>query len=640
MADSNTGFNDIVKGADNIGRSKETMIGRLDTLLSKYNKDNIGFSPELLSILTRLARKRKEFDATRFFVLVVGPVKSGKSTLVNIFARRYVSPTAYKECTALPTIIGKSTGEHLDRIVQYLPTEKYCSDEDKIETFDYIVDVIRNVEEHDVLDGRVNKVVSDLNNENIKKIITLFHDDDREKNELVVSVGIKGGGFIDDDIMLIDMPGLDGSKKNKDNTLVYSSMAERADVVFFVQSTTTAINKASIEFLNKLFHNKKGKVPVWLIHNVHDSQYFLTDDDKKQADVNEQIALGRERVKNGFGIEMFEDKILNLGKIYAAINEKERVKHECEGMIDEAYAEYVKVEKEIIDKLKSERQKIKDTINVGKAADTVNDAIAVVERIIGEKNSEKEILCKKVRRIKELPAKTDAIQFVDALFMNELDNLFVKEEIAELWKTSIETIVDRFRPVGSAKIKGSDLKVKIDRITQECSDVIPVGSDTQFRSLLCSALSNYIQSTCSLVTEDVKETAMEVAGEQVTFALDVDTSVLSMKVTAMQPFYSDISERHEFFGVELWSKKYDYSEQNDYLNIVRDYLKSKVEPKLQEYKKILKNDFKTVCNATLVKLKNSIVEYSEDYDVRQKKNIERLECEISLMNEMLNDLRN
>ena len=60
--------------------------------------------------------------------------------------------------------------------------------------------------------------------------------------------------------------------------------------------------------------------------------------------------------------------------------------------------EYVKVEKEIIDKLKSERQKIKDTINVGKAADTVNDAIAVVERIIGEKNSEKEILCKKVRR--------------------------------------------------------------------------------------------------------------------------------------------------------------------------------------------------------------------------------------------------
>lgn len=640
MADSNTGFNDIVKGADNIGRSKETMIGRLDTLLSKYNKDNIGFSPELLSILTRLARKRKEFDATRFFVLVVGPVKSGKSTLVNIFARRYVSPTAYKECTALPTIIGKSTGEHLDRIVQYLPTEKYCSDEDKIETFDYIVDVIRNVEEHDVLDGRVNKVVSELNNENIKKIITLFHDDDREKNELVVSVGIKGGGFIDDDIMLIDMPGLDGSKKNKDNTLVYSSMAERADVVFFVQSTTTAINKASIEFLNKLFHNKKGKVPVWLIHNVHDSQYFLTDDDKKQADVNEQIALGRERVKNGFGIEMFEDKILNLGKIYAAINEKERVKHECEEMIDEAYAEYVKVEKEIIDKLKSERQKIKDTINVGKAADTVNDAIAVVERIIGEKNSEKEILCKKVRRIKELPAKTDAIQFVDALFMNELDNLFVKEEIAELWKTSIETIVDRFRPVGSAKIKGSDLKVKIDRITQECSDVIPVGSDTQFRSLLCSALSNYIQSTCSLVTEDVKETAMEVAGEQVTFALDVDTSVLSMKVTAMQPFYSDISERHEFFGVELWSKKYDYSEQNDYLNIVRDYLKSKVEPKLQEYKKILKNDFKTVCNATLVKLKNSIVEYSEDYDVRQKKNIERLECEISLMNEMLNDLRN
>lgn len=639
MAECNNGFNEIIKGAENIGCTKEAMVEKLDTLITKYNKDNIGFSTELLGVLKKLTRKRKEFEATRFFVLVVGPVKSGKSTLVNIFARKYVSPTAYKECTALPTIIGKSAGEHLNKIVQYFPTEQFSEDNDKIETFDYIVDVIRNVEEYAVLDGRVKKTVSDLNNDNIKDIITLFHDDESEKNELVVTVGIEGGGFIDDDIMLIDMPGLDGSKKNKDNTLVYSSMAERADVVFFVQSTTTAINKASIEFLNKLFHNKNGKVPVWLIHNVHDSQYFLKDDGKKSAEVSEQVALGRERVKNGFGIEMFEDKVLNLGKIYAAINQKERVNPEYDAMVDEAYTEYLKVEKEIVEKLKNERQQIKDVINVGKAADAINEAMTVVQGVIDAKNKEKEILCENMKVIASLPAKFDALQFVDALFLAEYDSLCGKEDIAGQWKTSIDGIVEVRRPVETRSIKGADLKAKIDSITRASSDSIPVGEDTQFRTFLCKALSDYIHSVCAPVVDEVRSIIKSIAYEEINLTLAVETGLLSLKPTSIQAFYSDIAERNQFLGVELWSKKYSYSEQQDYLNVIRDYLKSQVEPKVNEYRNLLKNDFRNVGSAFVAKLKKEVKEYCEGYAAKEQIKLEQLEKEIQLVNEFLGELK-
>lgn len=414
MATSNhdSGFNSMVSSNSVMNQaSKEQIISKLDNILDKYTPDKVYFSSDLGYVLKQLRRKRKEFDATRFFVLVVGPVKSGKSTLVNIFARKYVSTTAYKECTALPTIIGKSNGEHLNKIIQYFPTDDYSSDEAKKETFDYIVDVIREVEDQDVLNGRVNKKISDLTVENIKSTTTLFYDDGDTNDDLVVSLGIEGGGFIDDEIMLIDMPGLDGSQKHQDNTLVYSNMAQRADAVFFVQSTTSAINKASIDFLNTLFKEKKGKVPVWLIHNIHDSQYFLIDDEKKKTDIKEQVEIGRKRVREGFGITRFDDVVLNLGKIYSVINESDRIKDENQKEINAIYEEYREFEAKLIETLKKERQKIKDEINIGKAEDAVTSSIKIVDKVIAEMNVQKQDIISNVKRVNALSGLLDNLSF-------------------------------------------------------------------------------------------------------------------------------------------------------------------------------------------------------------------------------------
>lgn len=43
----------------------------------------------------KLNNRVSEFDGGSFLILVVGPVKSGKSTLVNLIAHAHVSPTHF-----------------------------------------------------------------------------------------------------------------------------------------------------------------------------------------------------------------------------------------------------------------------------------------------------------------------------------------------------------------------------------------------------------------------------------------------------------------------------------------------------------------------------------------------------------------
>ena len=75
----------------------ESIAQQLDTLTETFSSrlsDHV-----VLSRLKQLSRRSLEYKNGSFIMLVVGPVKSGKSTLVNLLAHRYVSPTDKLECT-------------------------------------------------------------------------------------------------------------------------------------------------------------------------------------------------------------------------------------------------------------------------------------------------------------------------------------------------------------------------------------------------------------------------------------------------------------------------------------------------------------------------------------------------------------
>ena len=88
----------------------------------------------------KLNNRVSEFDGGSFLILVVGPVKSGKSTLVNLIAHAHVSPTHFLECTVRPSIISKGQEESITRIFSVADKAR------KVEQFDSVIDSLRGFE--------------------------------------------------------------------------------------------------------------------------------------------------------------------------------------------------------------------------------------------------------------------------------------------------------------------------------------------------------------------------------------------------------------------------------------------------------------------------------------------------------------
>lgn len=97
----------------------------VDTVLDIYLSDKNDFkwnTEESKKLFLNLKRARQEFESKKFFVVIYGPVKSGKSTLTNCFARQYVSPSKFGvECTARPSFIIQSDES---AIYEYYPIEE------------------------------------------------------------------------------------------------------------------------------------------------------------------------------------------------------------------------------------------------------------------------------------------------------------------------------------------------------------------------------------------------------------------------------------------------------------------------------------------------------------------------------------
>jgi GTPase Era involved in 16S rRNA processing len=636
------GVNAALPNSQNISNTEaDRMKQKLDSFLEEY-ENSVDFSNELRQVIKKVRRCRKEFDATRFFVLVVGPVKSGKSTLVNIFARKYVSPTAYLECTALPTIIGK-TASGDNKIVQYLPTEKYRTEEAQIETFNIIIDLLRGVEEDkSILAERIKTKISELEKEKVKEIVTFYHNEDnRDKEELLITIGTEGCGFIDDEIMLIDMPGLDGERANEQDNFLYKAMAQRADVIFFVQSTTSAINRESIDFLKNLYEGKDGKVPVWLIHNIHDSQYFLADNTKIDDEIEKQIQTGRERIEKGFGINRFDHIRINLGKVNAVIYE-EQITPANEETVRKEFEAYQSIEKNLIDKLKTERREIKEENNVGKTKDTIKKSVETVEKVITETKNKKQTVIDNIGKLNNLSAKFNRVQVFDTPFLTEYDNLLSKENIKSSWETQIASIIQNKLPNNGDNVKGVDLKAKIDRITVECSNAIPTGMGTQFRNQLETSLKNIISEPLTSVVSEIEQTINEILqSEPISLTKYIDTKLLNNKPSNFTPEYFNIIEkkRHIYtFGYKK-VEKYNRTEHREILTDLRNIHISDIPAKLQEYRNILKTNFTVIRDNCIENLKSQINDYAKQYENEQKPVIEKLTQEIDLMKKMLADLK-
>ena len=302
---------------------EKTNIKKIESISAQLGELATNYVPKLVdehikNKLSQLSRRSLEYKNGSFIMLVVGPVKSGKSTLVNLLAHRYVSPTDTLECTVRPSIISNVNDEHDCKIEIY----KARHEGRKAEDLDLIVDELRGIVTEQELgeylekdeytnysDDTVNNVISPSYNKEDRTIITSITT---TGSKLLARGPVDGGK-----IFLADMPGFDGNTSNLNDPL-YDAISKRVDLILFVHSSVSAFNLTSASYLEKLREYNEA-VPVYLVHNIFDSTYWKNPQDRAH-EIDRQVQKEYEEIRSkGFNIESEFISKVNLGKVTDAL---------------------------------------------------------------------------------------------------------------------------------------------------------------------------------------------------------------------------------------------------------------------------------------------------------------------------------
>lgn len=266
-------------------------------------------------VLSRLDVLRRRLDEHRngsFIVLVVGGTKSGKSTLVNLLAHRYVSPTDKLECTVRPSIVSGVDNAADEMITVY----KSAHEGRQAADLDIVVDGLRGLEISADDRAMLQEEQWPLTGDNIDRVV--FPAFNASDDTLITGITTAGSPLLapraEGQVFVVDMPGFDGSKANFAGDARYEAMSRRVDLVLFVHSSVTAVGVAAADYLQSLRLHNPG-VPVVLLHNVFDTAHWRADD-SRAADAERQMQAEREEIQSkGFNISVEHCHAINLGMV-------------------------------------------------------------------------------------------------------------------------------------------------------------------------------------------------------------------------------------------------------------------------------------------------------------------------------------
>ncbi|MBQ8221004.1 MAG: dynamin family protein [Bacteroidaceae bacterium] len=313
--------------------------------------------PDIKKQLKKVLNRASEYENGSFIVLVVGPVKSGKSTLVNLIADAYVSPTHFLECTVRPSIISKQKEGEENLITSFSSGDTM----NKVEHIDSIIDCIRGLESEASLTGmNINIDKVPLTEENIKEKVELGLQESLTAETLVTSITTPGGQLLQDNVFVMDMPGFDGKYANIDDP-VYETIAQRADLIIFVQSSNSAISKVSKDFLDVLKENNKN-VPVCLVHNFFEAAHWHSEEEKQKNNAEQKQFAINEIKALGFNIDEEHCFCINLGKVKDARARNEQGEYLYadvrEQILQPEADKYTEMEKELYKRVVSHRDEM------------------------------------------------------------------------------------------------------------------------------------------------------------------------------------------------------------------------------------------------------------------------------------------
>ena len=403
--------------------------------------------PELLSRLNTVVSRAREHSDRSFVILVAGPVKSGKSTFVNLVANAFVSPTHFLECTVRPSIISASESEHV--ITVYKSENKTRV----VEQVDAIIDHLRGQISYDAI-PEVSRQEWPLTPANIDEHVALDISDVEGDGTLMTTIKTPGGKLLTSGVYMIDMPGFDGSKANLDSPL-YRTIASRADLIILVQSSNSAVTKVSDEFFALLRENNRN-VPVCLLHNVFDAAFWRGDEQKKAA-VAEQMEYAVARIKEmGFNLDARNAYAVNLGMVW---DWRDRQYVSDPQILQKAVEVFAPVEQEMYDVLLTQRDSIRIRTVIGRTLQQMEQLMDIVGHDLAVKRQQLE-------KYTALKGEFDALKGRRISLRTEanVDWLSLRNEITGLYSLTKKSL--------SGKYKTREARELLSKFIADCSKAI------------------------------------------------------------------------------------------------------------------------------------------------------------------------
>lgn len=428
-------------------KDEKLMIKQAELLQRELEGLTAKCPPELLSRLNTVVSRAREHSDRSFVILVAGPVKSGKSTFVNLVANAFVSPTHFLECTVRPSIISAAEDEHV--ITVYKSENKARV----VEQVDAIIDHLRGQIGYDAI-PEVTRQEWPLTPANIDEHVALDISDVEGDGTLMTTIKTPGGKLLSSGVYMIDMPGFDGSKANLDSPL-YRTIASRADLIILVQSSNSAVTKVSDEFFALLRENNRN-VPVCLLHNVFDAAFWRGDEQKKAA-VAEQMDYAVARIKEmGFNLDARNAYAVNLGMVW---DWRDRQYVSDPQILQKAVEVFAEVEQEMFDVLLTQRDSIRIRTVIGRTLQQMEQLMDIIAQGLDEKRQ-------KLEKYTALKGEFDALKARKISLRTEanVDWLSLRNEITGLYSLTKKSL--------SGKYKTRETRELLSKFIADCSKAI------------------------------------------------------------------------------------------------------------------------------------------------------------------------
>ncbi|MBO4647807.1 MAG: hypothetical protein J5806_06575 [Lentisphaeria bacterium] len=414
------------------------------------------------------------FGSATFIVSCVGMLKSGKSTLVNLFSRNdLASPTGYGFDTTLrPALITdcEDSEGHIEIWLSNNPSQPLSK-----ALFDKLFFHLRGVGGTD----RIPEFTCHSYALNKANLINALCKVEREAENnmlptepalVVVKVPRYENSLLSSEIMILDTPGLDSGRSEwtTENSERYSWIISNSDLLLFLQSSVSPLNLRAATILHDIREHNPS-TPVWLIQNEMILKPWLPKDRIREA-TEEQ----RRRASEMFNriSHAFKQINANLGEADSAVFDETIPLSEREDLWNDS--QFSSMEKNIQEDLRTNIGPIRRANCKSNVLREIKQMNTFVDQLISETKLDMECLDKNIREMENFktqlsnillnPPQKQKFSIIDDV--SEIETLttipFKKTELIKLLQNAVD------RKFSQKKYWRS----QVEKIIQESKDLL------------------------------------------------------------------------------------------------------------------------------------------------------------------------